>query len=44
MIVRPSEYLEKRLQVTLNQHMEKMIDQDTKVVLFPAGHTVLTGG
>ena len=44
MIVRPSKYLEKRLQVTLNQHVEKMIDQDTKVILFPAGHTVLWEG
>lgn len=44
MIVRPSEYLERKLHTTLNCQVEEIIDREIKTVSFPSGHTVLWEG
>lgn len=42
--MKSSEYFERKLQKTLNQDTKEIIDTNTKVVTFPAGHTVLWEG
>jgi len=44
MLVKPSEYMERKLQTTFNHNQEEIIEQEAKVVLFSAGHTVLWEG
>ncbi len=44
MIVRPSEYLERKLRTTLNRQVEEIIDREIKTISFPGGHTVLLEG
>ncbi len=44
MLVRVSEYFERKLQTTLNHDVGEMLNRETQIVLFPAGHTVLWEG
>lgn len=44
MIVRPSEYFERKLQITLPHDVREIINRETNAVSFPAGHTVLWEG
>lgn len=44
MMMKPSEYLEIRLQTTFHNDAATIIDQEAKIVSFSAGHTVLWEG
>lgn len=44
MIVRPSEYFERKLQTTLPHDVKEIINREANTVSFPAGHTVLWEG
>lgn len=44
MLMRTSEYFEKKLQTTLTQDVKETIDSKVNVVSFPAAHTVLWEG
>jgi len=44
MLMRTSEYFERKLQVILTQDVKETIESKTNVVSFPAGHTVLWEG
>lgn len=44
MIMRPNEYLERKLQATLSHDIEEMINREVQLVSFPNGHTVLWEG
>lgn len=42
--MRSSEYLKRKLQITLSHNAEEMLNREAQTVSFPAGHTVLWEG
>lgn len=40
-IIRPSEYIEKVMGIALSSYISEQINNNTSIVTFPAGHTVI---